>query len=408
VAVHNCEGVPAKPVAIGGSPEVCAGTEQVYSIAEVDGADATGYVWEFPDGWEIISGDGTTSVTVTAGSSSGTNLIHVWATNQCGGGAAQTLAVTVNSVPDQPGDIAGLDAVYFNTSQTYSVASVEGVTYTWVVSGEGWSKSSEDNNTITVTAGSGNGTITVTPSNTCGSGAARTLAVAVIPAPAQPTKKDGAASVYQGHAYTCSVNEVAGVTYQWELPSGWTGATGTGSSISVTAGSATGNQTIMVTPINDCGNSGTPVLKPYLEDAFFPGLKTALGGKDYFYKVTRKITGGNFIVNATNNGFKTVAFSAYIFIDTMMEVFGENPYLHAATEQNLTQTALYAVGGKTWRVKKCKSTRNAAGWEPCLWWLASPTPAYTENEFLTVKDDGDDSGRFTSWVGGVVPAFCIQ
>jgi hypothetical protein len=51
VEVHSCEGVPAKPVAIGGSLEVCAGTtEQTYSIAEVDGVDEKGYVWEFPDG----------------------------------------------------------------------------------------------------------------------------------------------------------------------------------------------------------------------------------------------------------------------------------------------------------------------------------------------------------------------
>jgi hypothetical protein len=81
--------VPAKPVAISNSSTlICAGSEQIYSIASVDGADETGYVWEFPDGWEIISGDSTTEVTVTAGSSLGTNLIHVRATNKCGSGAA--------------------------------------------------------------------------------------------------------------------------------------------------------------------------------------------------------------------------------------------------------------------------------------------------------------------------------
>jgi hypothetical protein len=220
-------GAPAKPVAISGSPEVCADTEQTYSIAEVVGADEKGYVWEFPDGWEIIFGDSTTEVTVTAGSSLGTNLIHVWATNKCGGGAAQTLAVTVNSIPDQPGAITGpsTNLCPNTTGLTYSIEAVDRATgYLWTVP-DGWEITDGQNfTTITVTAGSGNGTISVTPNNTCGSGTARTLAVAVMPAPAQPTKKDGAASVYQNHAYTCSVNEVAGVTYQWELPDDWTGA----------------------------------------------------------------------------------------------------------------------------------------------------------------------------------------
>jgi hypothetical protein len=128
VEVHSCEGVPAKPFAISGSPEVCADTEQTYSIEEVDGVDEKGYVWEFPDGWEIISGDSITEVTVTAGSSLGTNLIHVRATNKCGESAAQTLAVTVNSVPDQPGAITGpsTNLCQNATGLTYSIEAVDG------------------------------------------------------------------------------------------------------------------------------------------------------------------------------------------------------------------------------------------------------------------------------------------
>jgi hypothetical protein len=130
VEVHNCEGVPAKPVAISNSSTlVCADTVQTYSIEEVDGVDEKGYVWEFPDGWEIISGDSTTEVTVTAGSLSG--LIHVRATNQCGGGAAQTLAVAVTAVPDKPTVTAdSINVCAGATDLIYSVEKVEGVTYT--------------------------------------------------------------------------------------------------------------------------------------------------------------------------------------------------------------------------------------------------------------------------------------
>lgn len=66
----------------------------VYSITPVSGADS--YTWTVPSDATIVSGQGTISITVNFGSSSGN--ISVTADNDCGSSPAQSLAVTVGGV----------------------------------------------------------------------------------------------------------------------------------------------------------------------------------------------------------------------------------------------------------------------------------------------------------------------
>ena len=69
------------PGPIAGELNSCANDKDlVYSIDPVPGASS--YTWSFPQGWEIVSGQGTTSVTVNASTSGGE--IRVVAMNQCG------------------------------------------------------------------------------------------------------------------------------------------------------------------------------------------------------------------------------------------------------------------------------------------------------------------------------------
>ena len=77
-------------------------------------------------------------------------------------------------------------------------------------------------NSVTVTVGANNGTITVTPSNGCGNGTDQTLAVTTTTIPAQPSAITGATSPCVGSSQTYSVTNVAGVTYNWAFPAGWT------------------------------------------------------------------------------------------------------------------------------------------------------------------------------------------
>jgi hypothetical protein len=101
------------------------------------------------------------------------------------------------------------------------------------------------------------------------------------------------------------------------------------------------------------------ILKPYLEGGFLSGLTTALG-HDYFYELTRPITGGS------KGVWKAEDFSAKLFIDTEKEVFGTNTCGNAASEDGLRQTALYATAERAaWRIKKYNGSANS-------WWLGSP------------------------------------
>ncbi len=85
--------------------------------------------------------------------------------------------VVINA-PAQPSAITGNTAPCLGSTETYSVSSVGGVTYTWTLP-NGWSGSSMSNSII-VTVGSGSGDILVTPANSCGGGTAQTLAVTPI------------------------------------------------------------------------------------------------------------------------------------------------------------------------------------------------------------------------------------
>ncbi len=85
--------IPSIPGTITGSATVCANQINVaYSVAAVSGA--TSYAWTVPAGANVVTGQGTNSVTVDMGTSGGT--VSVRAENVCGQGVARTKTVTVN------------------------------------------------------------------------------------------------------------------------------------------------------------------------------------------------------------------------------------------------------------------------------------------------------------------------
>lgn len=99
IAISVFQGPPAAPpvpVARDGQANslcpVAAGLE--YHVPS--SADAVSYTWNFPAGWTITSGQGTNSVTVTAGiQSAGNKNITVTAVNPCGSSTSAPLVVTV-------------------------------------------------------------------------------------------------------------------------------------------------------------------------------------------------------------------------------------------------------------------------------------------------------------------------
>ncbi|HEX2901092.1 MAG TPA: PKD domain-containing protein [Bacteroidia bacterium] len=237
---------PSQPGGITGSTTVCQGSSNTYTITAVP--TATDYTWTLPVGW---TGSSTTnSITATAGASSGT--ITVTANNACGTSVSQSLPVTVNAAPAQPGSLSGNATVCAGSSNTYSIAAVPGATsYTWTLPG-GWSGTSTTNS-ISTTAGSAGGNISVSAINGCGTSPTQTLPVTVTSIPNQPGSISGNVAVCSGTSNIYSIVPVPGaIGYTWTLPGGWSGSSTTDA---ITAIAGTSGGTILVTADNGCGSS---------------------------------------------------------------------------------------------------------------------------------------------------------
>lgn len=251
--------LPLQPTPIVGDTLPCVGTQVVYSVTQATNS----YWWNVPAGWVITAGQSTHSITVDVGNSQG--IIEVMASNGCGT-ASRSRAVWPRTVPEQPSVITGDTNPCFNSPQTYSIDSVAGTSYAWVVP-TGWSLWGQGSRDIDVITGANGGNITVTPSNVCGDGSSRSLAISVNHVPAQPDSVYGEANPCQGTSQSYWVNQLPGVSYMWNVPSDWNITFGAGTdSIAVTIGATSG--LVQATPSNICGQGlargtqVTPVLLP--------------------------------------------------------------------------------------------------------------------------------------------------
>jgi hypothetical protein len=262
---------PAQPGTVSGTAAVCAGSTQTYSISAVSGA--TGYTWTVPTGATINSGQGTTSISVTFGSTSGN--VGVVASNSCGNSSIRNRAITVNNIPAQPSAISGNTTVCSGASNTYSVSTVSGATsYTWTLP-SGWSGTSTTN-IITISAGTSSGNISVTANNSCGSSTISTSSITVNSAPAQPGTIAGATSACNNSTQTFSISAVSGATgYTWTVPSGATINSGQGTtSINATMGTSSGN--VSVTASNSCGTSAARAMSITITTSVTPSVSISI------------------------------------------------------------------------------------------------------------------------------------
>ncbi len=93
--------LPSAAGTITGDQTVCANsTGHVYSVDPVAGA--TSYVWNVPSGGTIVSGAGTTSITVNYSLSAVSGNVTVEGNNVCGNGPGSSLNVLVNPAPATP------------------------------------------------------------------------------------------------------------------------------------------------------------------------------------------------------------------------------------------------------------------------------------------------------------------
>ncbi len=156
---------------------LCGPTTKTYSIASVP--LATSYTWSVPAGGSIVSGQGTTSVSVLFGAGFSFGNICVTANNACGSTIPSCKLLT--GVSPTPGTIRGPTSVCKNQSNLmYEIDPVAGATsYTWTVPQSAQISFGQGTTNIVVKMGPNGGNVTVKANSACGSSALRTLPVTV-------------------------------------------------------------------------------------------------------------------------------------------------------------------------------------------------------------------------------------
>lgn len=241
---------------ISGNTSLCEGAEDVYySIPEV--TNTTYYEWTVPVDATITEGQGTRSIRVTFGSSSGN--ITVTPSNGCYTGTTSNCYVTVNAIPAQPGPISGDQSVCIGSSQTYSIEPVAGATgYNWRLP-YGWDGFSTDASIDAIPVAhsypEAHGVISVRAVNGGCFGTRREIVVFADEKPLTPGPISGPTTVCDGITQVYNVSPVPGATsYTWTLPDGWSGNSTT-DMIETIPGPNGG--TISVSASNSCGSNQT-------------------------------------------------------------------------------------------------------------------------------------------------------
>jgi len=249
-----CTNAPAKPGAITGPIHgVCAGSQNiVYSIAPVNGA--TSYVWMIPVNSVVVSGQGTSTLTLNFTESFVSGTLKVQSQNACGISAVRK--ITINSIP-VVASIQGTAGGYCGgaSNVVFSVAANSGATdYLWTVPSGITLVSGQGTNSITVDidANFSSGSLSVTASNACGS---KSKSKTITAKPSTPSTITGQKNPCIGATVIYSVGTVPGAnSYYWTVPSGWAISSGQGTiAVTVLVGSDAGK--IKVTASNECGTS---------------------------------------------------------------------------------------------------------------------------------------------------------
>lgn len=226
-------------------------------------AGATSYTWTVPASLgTIVSGQGTTAITLDFACGASSGVISVVANNTCGSSITRTKTVAISGI-GTPGAISGLTSItYPLNGVSYSVAPVAGATsYVWTVPSGAVIASGQGSNSISVdySCGSIPGNLTVSAVNPCGTSGANSVSISITTStPPMPGAISGANNVPAGIAgMTYSISNVSGATsYVWTVPSGVTITSGQGTNsvaVSYTCSSVSGN--IGVSAVNDCGTS---------------------------------------------------------------------------------------------------------------------------------------------------------
>ncbi|MDQ3109379.1 MAG: SprB repeat-containing protein, partial [Bacteroidota bacterium] len=227
---------PSPTGTVSGPLSVCAGSTQTYTYS---GTGWTTYNWTVPAGTTITAGQGTNTITITAGSTPG--QICCTPSGACGPGPIACLTVSLAPVPTATTSVTNVNCFGANNgSATINPAPAGTYTYTW----------SPNVSTTQTATGLSPGSYTVTATNSGGCFITQTVTIT------QPTVLGALQSQVDvlcngantGSATVNVAGGTPGYSYAW-FPSGGNANTATNL--------AAGTYTCTITDANGCTNSQT-------------------------------------------------------------------------------------------------------------------------------------------------------
>ncbi|MEI6900826.1 MAG: hypothetical protein WCL00_13185, partial [Bacteroidota bacterium] len=319
---------------VNGPANVCLNSSGVnYSIPSL--AHAVNYVWTLPPGTTIVSGAGTTNITVDFGSSAGSGNIWVKGLNKCNdSGDSAFLFVTVHPRPVPL--ITGSATTCAGPGKVYSTAN--GMTnYQWSISAGGlitYQGTSIDDSAIVTWTAAGNQTISVnyTDANGCEGLAPTVYNVTVDPSPAVDVTISAPSNIVcAGTQVTFTAvpsNEGSTPFYQWKVNGLNVGPSST--SYSYTPLNADIVTCVLTSSITGCilnnpatSNSVTMTVNPYLPVtvSISPSQNPYCAGSNVTFTATPNNQGSTpfyqWKVNGVNAGINNPVYS---FIPTNGDV----------------------------------------------------------------------------------------
>ena len=250
--------LPSAAGAISGGASVCEGaTGNVFTISSV--SNASDYTWTVPSGSTITAGMGSTSITVTFGSTAGD--ITVTPSNACGNGTAAILPIALTNSVTPTIFIAATDTTICSGQQVDFTANTTNggltPTYVWKING---TPSGSNTATFSTSLLKDQDVFSaeLTSSEVCASAnpaISNNVKIEVLSAPSSPSLISGNTSVIQGdigELYSTSMQN--GITYNWNY-SGTGVINGSGNSITLDFDVNDLGGDLTVNATNSCGTS---------------------------------------------------------------------------------------------------------------------------------------------------------
>jgi hypothetical protein len=310
--------LPTIPGLVSGITEVCSligsSTPTYYSVSPVAGAAS--YVWTVPNGAEIVTGAGTTSIGVTfTNTLAMTNqAIRVYSSSSEGClSSSYSMIVLSKTVPGIPTISGPTDACPYvgNQPAVYTCDSISNASsYLWVAATGSTIISGQGTRTIQVVFASTftTGVIKVSAMSNCGNRVPRSYFVGRV-IPTYPVAIDGPTSacpyIGNGQQATYSVAPVANATsYTWTVPSNVSIVSGQGTNtIVVTFSGNYVTSYFKVKSLNNCYTSSDRQLQVTSATYAAPGVITGPTNACYYvnndasatYKIRKVANVSNYI-----------------------------------------------------------------------------------------------------------------